>query len=89
MQDFQKHLINEGANVKEALVQLSALSPDLILFVLDKNNKLLGSITDGDIRRGLIKGINLNDQISKVIQKDTKSITIGDLNIQKIKSSQL
>ena len=84
MQDFQKYLINEGANVKEALVQLSALSPDLILFVLDKNNKLLGSITDGDIRRGLIKGINLNDQISKVIQKDTKSITIGDLNIQKI-----
>jgi len=84
MQEFQKHLINEGTKIKKALVQLSLLSPDLILFVVDKNNKLLGSITDGDIRRGLIKGINLNDQIDGIIQRDTKYIKIGDLEIQKI-----
>ncbi|MDB4291359.1 nucleotidyltransferase family protein [Cyclobacteriaceae bacterium] len=84
MQDFQKHLISEDAKIKDTLVQLSALSPDLILFVVDKNNKLLGSITDGDIRRGLIKKLNLNDQIDGIIQRDTKFITIGNLDIQKI-----
>ena len=84
MQDFQKHLISEDAKIKDTLVQLSALSPDLILFVVDKNNKLLGSLTDGDIRKGLIKEINLNDQIGGIIQRDTKFITIGDLDIQKL-----
>jgi NDP-sugar pyrophosphorylase family protein len=33
------------------------------LFVLDENGKLIGTITDGDIRRGLIKGLNLDSPV--------------------------
>lgn len=38
-----------------------------IAFVEDESHKLIGIITDGDIRRALINGANLNDKISELI----------------------
>jgi len=40
-----------------------------IAFVVDKNNKLLGSISDGDIRRALLKDKNLHDSINEIYNK--------------------
>ena len=31
----------------------------MLLIVCDQNNKLLGTVSDGDIRRGVIKGLDL------------------------------
>ena len=42
------------------------------LFVVDKNKKLLGSITDGDIRRTIIKKKNLNINVENVMNKKFK-----------------
>jgi len=38
-----------------------------ILFVTDEDNKLLGTVTDGDIRRGLINGFKFSDKVEKVM----------------------
>ncbi len=38
-----------------------------IVLVVDKANKLIGTISDGDIRRGLLKGLDLNDPIASII----------------------
>ena len=40
-----------------------------ILVIVDEGSKLLGTITDGDIRRGLIKGITINNHCSKIMNK--------------------
>jgi CBS domain-containing protein len=56
---LEKHLIQKGESIKTAFEKLNQLSSDSILFVVDINNKLLGSLTDGDIRRGLLKGLSL------------------------------
>ena len=37
-----------------------------ICFVVNSKNKLIGSITDGDIRRALVKKISLNDNVKKI-----------------------
>ena len=41
-----------------------------ICFVIDKNKKLIGSITDGDIRRGLIKNLSVDDKIKRIVNKN-------------------
>ncbi len=43
-----------------------------ILIVVKKNSKMLGTIVDGDIRRGLIKGLNLDSKVTKIINSKPK-----------------
>jgi NDP-sugar pyrophosphorylase family protein len=41
----------------------------LVLFVVGKDNKLTGSLTDGDARRGLLNGFNITDRIGHFMNK--------------------
>lgn len=84
MSNFRKHLINSGNLIREALVQLDKLASDAILFVVDKENKLIGSLTDGDIRRGLINGNSINDPIDIIIQPNPRFIRKGDSDLEKV-----
>jgi dTDP-glucose pyrophosphorylase len=43
-----------------------------ILFVVDKKNKLLGSVSSGDLRRSIGKKIDLNQKIEKIMFKKPK-----------------
>ena len=84
MRAFKDHLINKGSSVKQALELLNKLSPDPILFVVDQDDKLIGSLTDGDIRRGLLKNFTLSSQIDEIIQPNPRFIRKGENDIQKI-----
>ena len=78
MLDYSKYLISISSTVRDALVQLNGVSDDgLTLFVLD-GEKLVGTLTDGDARRGLISGVLLTDSIDKIIKKDFYSIKIDE-----------
>ena len=57
-----KFTIQENKTIKYALEKINNFTANtvcLILFVIDKNAKIVGSLTDGDIRRGLLKGYTL------------------------------
>lgn len=41
-----------------------------IALIVDKDNRLLGTVTDGDVRRGLLRGVHLNDTISQIMNAD-------------------
>jgi dTDP-glucose pyrophosphorylase len=84
MSNYRRHLIISGSLIKQALVQLDELSKDAILFVVDNNQKLIGSLTDGDIRRGLIKGISIENKIDDIIQENPRVIKKGDSDIGKV-----
>jgi dTDP-glucose pyrophosphorylase len=84
MRTFKDHLINKGSSVKQALELLNKLSPDPILFVVDQDDRLIGSLTDGDIRRGLLKNFTLSSQINEIIQPNPRFIQKGENDIQKI-----
>lgn len=74
MRNFKEHLIRTGSSIKEALIQLDKLASDAIIFVVTEDNELVGSLTDGDIRRGLIKGITIDQAVEEVIQKNPRFI---------------
>lgn len=84
MRNYKDHLILNGSTIKQALIKLDELAKDAILFVVNKEDKLIGSLTDGDIRRGLIKGITINDTVDEVIQANPRYISKGENDIQKI-----
>jgi len=84
LRSYRDHLILSGSKIRQALIKLDELASDAILFVVDKKNKLKGSLTDGDIRRGLIKGISIEDEVDMVIQPNPRYVVKGEQNIRKI-----
>lgn len=86
MHDYKKYLINENKNVKQALVQLNSLATEgAIVFLVDKRDILIGSITDGDIRRGFIKGLDLNSSLRDFIQLNPIYLIQGENSPAKFK----
>ncbi len=67
MEEFNKYLINQNSPIKDALVQINSLKHSLTLFVINDQSQLVGALTDGDIRRGLISGNSLDDTVGKFI----------------------
>jgi dTDP-glucose pyrophosphorylase len=84
MRNFREHLISSGSSVKQALGLLNQLSQNAILFVVDDNDKLIGSLTDGDVRRGLLNDFTVDSIINDIIQPNPRYIRKGNYDIQKI-----
>jgi dTDP-glucose pyrophosphorylase len=84
MRIYKDHLILSGSKVKDALLLLNELSQDAILFVVDAEDKLVGSLTDGDVRRGLLKGFNIESLVNEIIQDNPRYITKGENDLKKI-----
>jgi dTDP-glucose pyrophosphorylase len=84
MRHFTEYLIYSNTSVQDALKSLNKLAVDAILFLVDDNKKLLGSLTDGDLRRGFINGLNLESDLVKFIQPNPKFIQQGKYNLKEI-----
>ena len=75
MQD-NRYLINHTSSIIEALKQLNDLhSISMTLFVVDDERLMVGTLTDGDVRRALIKGIKPESEIRVIMHRDFKAIT--------------
>lgn len=81
---YKHHLILSGSSIKEALALLNTLSQDAIIFVVNADEKLLGALTDGDIRRGFLKGFDTLSKIDSIIEKKPKYIYLNEINLTKI-----
>lgn len=80
MKDWQKALISPLVTIKEAL-QLIDDSSMQIAIIVDEANRLLGIVTDGDLRRGIIKGISLDEPVTTIM--NSTPITAGINNKQR------
>lgn len=84
MKNFTNFTINKHASCLEALKKLDMDKSNQTLFVLDENERLTGTVTDGDIRRGLIRGLNINTEIQQYSYPEFSSIT-GKINVSEIR----
>lgn len=92
MNNISNHTIQSHDSLKEALVKINEIPESLTLFVIDKNGKLIGSLTDGDIRRGLIKGLGMNSPLTDFMNKHFYFIQQGRYrakDIEEIHKKQL
>jgi dTDP-glucose pyrophosphorylase len=84
--DYSKYIIKHTASIRDALIALNNLSNDvLVLFVTDDNGVMLGTLTDGDIRRRLISNCSLNDNVSIAINTSFHYIDNEKTDVHKIK----
>lgn len=68
---MNKHIISKDNTLLEALSIINTLYPEpLVLFVVDDNKRMVGTLTDGDSRRALIAGASVNDKAEKVMHRD-------------------
>jgi len=82
--NYKKHLIKSQQSVKTCLQMFNDLGLDAILFVIDDDGKLFGSLTDGDVRRGFLTGLTVDSKVDEFIQKSPKFIQRGNYTIQQI-----
>lgn len=66
---FRSILLKSDAILKDAIYLLENSDKGIVL-VVDENNTLLGTITDGDIRRSLLSGLNLEVKVEEVMTKN-------------------
>lgn len=64
---LSRHVVKGNFTIREALVALNNLSGDsMTVFAVGDDGKLIGSVTDGDIRRALIAGHSTDDPVCEV-----------------------
>ena len=72
------HIISQESSLLEALKQINSLAPSpLVLFVVDDEQRMVGTLTDGDSRRALIKGASVNDKASEIMHHNFNFLRKG------------
>lgn len=71
MADWKKAVILPDAPVKEAILAIQN-SGFQIALVSDGDGRLLGTVTDGDVRRGLLKGFSMEHPAIEIANRDPK-----------------
>lgn len=71
--------------MKQALEMLNNVPENLTLFVVNNDNQLIGSLTDGDIRRGLLSGLSIEDNVVKFMHSHFKFLKRNDFTLDQIR----
>lgn len=82
---IEAHTINSEESISVCLEKMNLPHHLRTVFVLDAGNKLVGSISDGDIRRGFLKGLSLQNTCEAFMFKDFKSVNPETVTVDYIK----
>ena len=68
---IEDYTINVSEPIREALKRLNLVkSRSMTLFVVDDNGVMVGTLTDGDVRRALIAGHEVNSPVGNAMHRD-------------------
>lgn len=78
---MKNHFISKNITLLDALGKINSVAPEpLVLFVLDDEERMVGTLTDGDSRRALIAGASVNDKVETIMHHDFNFMKIEDIN---------
>ena len=72
--NWKKASLDLNATIGDAIKNLISTSLQIVLIV-SSNGKLKGTVTDGDIRRTILKGYTLNSKITKIMKTNPFVVT--------------
>jgi dTDP-glucose pyrophosphorylase len=75
-----KSTINKTSTLVEAVSVIEGTTKRLAV-VIDKNNKVIGTLTDGDIRRAILKGVTLDNQILGVMNENPAVASVDESDV--------
>jgi dTDP-glucose pyrophosphorylase len=76
MTNWTETIVSLDSTVQVAIRNLNDTGARIVL-VADSESKFVGVVVDGDIRRGMLQGVTLNDQVAKIVNYDAKSVLPG------------
>jgi len=77
MKNWQRTLIQSGTSIRDAIAVVDSGSAQICL-VVDKQNRLLGTLTDGDIRRAILRSISFERPVSEILNADPYTTSVDD-----------
>ena len=77
MKHWESVLISPNTSLRDSMAKIDAEATKVAL-VVDSERHLLGTVTDGDIRRGLLAGMQLSDPIERCIYRTPTIARIGE-----------
>ena len=85
-----RHCISKNKTLLEALELLNSFYDEpLVLFVIDNDGRMVGTLTDGDSRRALIGGASVNDKAEKIMHRDFRYMRSDDIsNVREIRNQK-
>ena len=76
--DWKRTLVSPASTLQETLRALDAGGLQIAV-VVDDEQHLLGTVTDGDIRRGILRGLELSAAVSQVMNPSPTSVPAATL----------
>lgn len=81
------HIISHNASILDALDRLNRLSGcEMTLLAVDDSDRMVGTLTDGDIRRALLRHATLSTPVCQVMHRDFKYIKSSDIDVALLRS---
>ena len=87
-----KNILSSNATLRQAIERLNELSgTSLTLFVIDSDGRMLGTLTDGDVRRALLRGLTLDAPALDAANRTFKALRgpITGESVEKLRSYRL
>ena len=77
MSIIEKATLNTSTSIKKAM-EIIDMSEIKIALVVDDSKRLIGTITDGDIRRSILKGIALSSSVKDIMNHNFIYAEVGE-----------
>lgn len=78
---MKDHLISKDLTLIEALSRINTVNPEpLVLFVIDEDQRMVGTLTDGDSRRALIAGASVNDKVENIMHRNFNYMKLEEID---------
>ncbi|MGC8823928.1 MAG: nucleotidyltransferase family protein [Bacteroidales bacterium] len=84
--EINRHVIRFDEPLRNALERLNQLSGKVTLFVVNANDQLIGTLTDGDIRRGLLMGKTIDERVEAFMYKNFRFVRQNNIDVDQIKT---
>lgn len=72
MKNWEEQLISPSTTILKAIEVIDAGSTKILL-VVDERNRLLGTVTDGDIRRGILRGLLMSEPVTQIMNRNPRT----------------
>ena len=73
MKNWERVLVTRGTSLRDALLKINEGATQMAL-VVDANRRLVGTLSDGDVRRALINGLNISDPVERAMNSSPRTL---------------
>ncbi len=82
LEDWQQVQVAADTSLITAMQLINAVTQLRVVFVVDDARRLVGAVTDGDIRRGLLRGLRLESPVREVMNTHPISVSETETDIE-------